>query len=46
MLPTASLMLCLRLTNTPVGVLFNFAPVKDLCERYYYDTKTKTIAAF
>ena len=36
----------MRLTNTPVGILFNFAPVKDQCEKYYYDVNTKTIAAF
>ena len=36
----------MRLTNTPIGVLFNFAPVKDQCEKYYYDVNTKTIAAF
>ena len=36
----------MRLTNTPFGVLYNFAPVKDQCERYYYDIKTKNISAF
>lgn len=36
----------MRLTNTPIGILYNFAPVKDQCEKYYYDMKTKTIAAF
>lgn len=36
----------MRLTNTPTGVLFNFAPFKDQCEKYYYDVNTKTIAAF
>lgn len=36
----------LRLTNTPVGILYNFAPAKDQCERYYYDVNAKTIAAF
>ncbi len=36
----------MRLTNTPVGILFNFAPAKDQCERYYYDVKTKTITVF
>lgn len=30
----------------PTGVLFNFAPFKDQCEKYYYDVNTKTIAAF
>ena len=36
----------MRLTNTPIGVLFNFAPVKDQCEKYYYVVNTKTITAF
>ena len=36
----------MRLTNTPIGILYNFAPVKDQCEKYYYDAKTKTITAF
>ena len=36
----------MRLTNTPIGILFNFAPVRDQCEKYYYDQKTKTITAF
>ena len=36
----------MRLTNTPVGILYNFAPAKDQCERYYYDVNAKTIAAF
>ena len=36
----------MRLSNTPFGILFNFAPVKDQCEKYYYDVKNKTITAF
>ena len=36
----------MRLTNTPIGVLFNFAPVRDQCEKYYYDVNTKSIVAF
>jgi GxxExxY protein len=36
----------LRLTNTPVGILYNFAPVKDQCEKYYYDVNAKTISVF
>jgi len=32
----------MRLTNTPIGILYNFAPVKDQCEKYYYDVATKT----
>jgi GxxExxY protein len=36
----------MRLTNTPIGILYNFAPAKDQCEKYYYDVKSKTISAF
>ena len=36
----------MRLTNAPVGILYNFAPVKDQCEKYYYDVTAKTITAF
>ena len=36
----------MRLTNTPIGILHNFAPVKDQCEKYYYDVNTKTITVF
>ena len=36
----------MRLSNTPIGVLYNFAPVKDQCEKYYYNQETKTIIAF
>lgn len=36
----------MRLTNTPIGLLYNFAPVKDQCERYYYDVSAKTISLF
>ena len=36
----------MRLTNTPIGILYNFAPVKDQCEKYYFDVSTKTIKAF
>ncbi|MBQ8050912.1 MAG: GxxExxY protein [Bacteroidaceae bacterium] len=36
----------MRLTGTPIGILYNFAPVKDQCEKYYYDPTTKTISAF
>lgn len=36
----------MRLSNTPIGVLYNFAPVKDQCERYYYDVKSGTISVF
>ena len=36
----------MRLTGTPIGILYNFAPVKDQCEKYYYDVEHKTISAF
>lgn len=36
----------MRLTNAPIGILYNFAPVKGQCEKYYYDVTTKTISAF
>ncbi len=36
----------MRLTNTPIGILYNFAPVKDQCEKYFYDAETKSITAF
>lgn len=36
----------MRLTNTPIGILYNFAPTKDQCERYYFDIDSKTISAF
>lgn len=36
----------MRLSNLPIGILYNFAPVKDQCEKYYLDMKTKSIVAF
>ena len=36
----------MRLSKIPIGILYNFAPVKDQCEKYYYDVKAKTITAF
>ena len=36
----------MRLTNSPVGILYNFAPARDQCEKYYYDHRTSTITAF
>lgn len=36
----------MRLANIPIGILYNFAPVRDQCEKYYYDAKSKTISAF
>ena len=36
----------MRLTNYRIGILYNFAPVKDQCEKYYYDPATKRLSAF
>ena len=36
----------MRLSNTKIGILYNFAPVKDQCEKYFLDTDTKRIVAF
>lgn len=31
----------MRLAKVPIGILYNFAPVKDECERYYLDPETQ-----
>lgn len=36
----------MRLNKTRIGILYNFAPVMDECERYYYDEKNNIIYAF
>ena len=36
----------LRLTNYHIGILYNFAPAKDQCEKYYYHPDTKRISVF
>ncbi len=36
----------MRLSGIRVGILYNFAPVKDQCERYYYDPERQIILAF
>lgn len=36
----------MRLTETKIGVLYNFAPIMAQCEKYYYDKTTKEIRAF
>lgn len=36
----------MRLSNMPIGILYNFAPIMAQCEKYYYDIMTKTIKAF
>lgn len=33
----------MRLANVRIGMLYNFAPVKDQCERYYYDTDNQVM---
>ncbi|MBR4522174.1 MAG: GxxExxY protein [Prevotella sp.] len=36
----------MRLSGICIGILFNFAPVRDQCERYYLDKKTGNIYVF
>ena len=36
----------MRLSGIRLGILYNFAPIKDQCERYYYDPDLKVIFAF
>jgi len=36
----------MRLTGNRIGILYNFAPVKDECERYYYDPEKQVMYAF
>ena len=36
----------MRLTKVRIGILYNFAPVKDQCERYYLDTTDNQMYAF
>ena len=36
----------MRLTDIQIGILYNFAPVKDQCERYFLDTHSKQMYAF
>ncbi len=36
----------MRLTSTSIGILYNFAPVQDECERYYLDTHSGRMYAF
>ena len=36
----------MRLTKISIGILYNFAPVHDQCERYYLDSKTGNMYAF
>ena len=36
----------MRLTKVSVGILYNFAPIMDECERYYLDPETNQMYAF
>lgn len=36
----------MRLTKTPIGVLYNFAPIQDQSEHYYLDTDTDIMYLF
>lgn len=36
----------LRLAKVPIGILYNFAPSRDQCEKYYYDIKTGDMRLF
>ena len=36
----------MRLTKISIGILYNFAPVHDQCERYYLDNKTGNMYVF
>jgi len=33
----------MRLTGVRIGFLYNFAPIKDECERYYYDPDSQVM---
>lgn len=36
----------MRLTNIPVGILYNFAPIYDQCEHYYLNPTTQQMYVF
>lgn len=36
----------MRLSGIRIGLLYNFAPIKDQCERYYFDPEKQVIFAF
>lgn len=36
----------MRLSGVPIGILYNFAPVYAECEKYYFESRTKTIYLF
>ena len=36
----------MRLTNVRIGILYNFAPIRDQSEHYYLDTETNVMYFF
>ncbi|MCR5132203.1 MAG: GxxExxY protein [Prevotella sp.] len=36
----------MRVAGIRIGILYNFAPVLDECEKYYYDPETRSIYTF
>lgn len=36
----------MRLTKVPIGILYNFAPIRDQAEHYFFDIKTNTMFLF
>lgn len=36
----------MRAAGIRIGILYNFAPLIDECEKYYYDPETRTISYF
>ena len=36
----------LRASGFRIGILYNFAPIMDECEKYYFDPETRTISYF
>ncbi len=36
----------MRLTGVQIGILYNFAPFKDQCEKYYLDTERQVMFMF
>ena len=36
----------MRLTKVRIGILYNFAPIRDQCEHYYLDTDTNVMYVF
>ena len=37
---------CLYLSHRRIGILYDFAPFKDECEKYYLDTDTQVLYVF